>query len=495
MLRIESFAITDVGVKRDHNEDYYGIDEEFELYVVADGMGGHASGEVASRLAVENLMEFFTRQCRAEGFKWPYPVDGKASTFEEVAVSNAVQYANDRVFIESMKDRRYDDMGTTLCMAAGAGDRIVIAHVGDSRVYRYRAGELVQVTEDHSLLNHYIRTRGLTEEEIKSFKSKNVIVRAVGLKDYVEPDVQIHDKRAGDIYLLCSDGLSDLVDDWIIQEVIRGDEDDLTEIGATLVRLANQAGGKDNITVMLLRIEGDPEDLSAPLSANVPYEELDSTDLLFDGGSVGDDRTQPHPVSFGDELPFEGSLSKRRSTERDIGPRGTHRIDKLDPGLGLSIEASSAKPRPAEPEASPRGTHRLEKMPPGLGGNVGAGGRIGVTVSSGEVEVPTRRRGASHPVAAPAPTPAPPAQTNLRDTQPVPTAEVAEDPTPEPAPLAAPPVDSVPAAATEPALHEPPPEQEEGPAPVSAPPAYAACADEELAALLASARPGPIPGR
>ena len=456
MLRIESFAVTDVGCKRDHNEDYYGIDDRFELFVVADGMGGHASGEVASRLAVENLMEFFTNTCRADGFRWPYPPDPKATTFEEIALSNAIQYANDRVFIESMKDRRYDDMGTTLVAVAGAGESMVVAHVGDSRVYRYRNGQITQITEDHSLLNHYIRTRGMTEEEIKAFKSKNVIVRAVGLKDYVEPDVQLSGKASDDIWLLCSDGLSDLVDDWIIQEVIAGNEDDLEAMGHALVRLANQNGGKDNITVMLLRVVGDTPDArgTRPMAADFEIEELDTSDFLFEDGGTVDFRSQPDPMSLVDTGPMRAAAARAERSE---------------------------EPEPVEtPEPAPSPV-----------GRVGAGQRIGVTVSSGEVEVPSKGKSKA---AAP--------EVRLRDTQPVPVIDPAVDvsgdaltpsapgPVPEPVPDDTPEDDATRPGL--PAMSEPEVVLASMPKPRAAT-SMGHLPDEELEALLATARPAPLP--
>lgn len=462
MLRIESFAVTDVGCKRDHNEDYYGIDDAFELFVVADGMGGHASGEVASRLAVENLMEFFTTSCRVDGFRWPYPPESKATTFEEIALSNAIQYANDRVFIESMKDRRYDDMGTTLVAVAGAGESLVIAHVGDSRAYRYRNGQIAQITEDHSLLNHYIRTRGMTEEEIKAFKSKNVIVRAVGLKDYVEPDVQRTDKSRGDIWLLCSDGLSDLVDDWIIQEVIAGNEDDLEAMGHALVRIANQNGGKDNITVMLLRVVGDaPSDARAtrPMRADFEVEELDTSDFLFEDGGIVAERTQPHPMSLVDTGPMRAAAGATPAAAQT---------------------AKAAKAAQAAQAATP-----AEAPAPAAAatGRVGAGQRIGVTVSSGEVDVPSKGKPKE-----------PLPEVRLRDTQPVPVIDPSVDvsgdaETPRAPAYEAPEEVTLPSIT---AMKEP---EAEPPAPLVSRPATPVThlPDEELQALLAAARPAPLP--
>lgn len=251
--RIESHGATDVGAKRAKNEDYYAILDTDELFILADGMGGHASGQVASRLATEHIIEFLTVTCRAPGFDWPYPVQ-EGMTFEEQAVSNAIQFANERTYLESLEDTQLEGMGTTICVLLGVGDRLVLGHVGDSRIYRYRNGELQQMTRDHSLLNHYLDIGAISPDEVGEFKSKNVIVRAVGLKDNVDPEVQMVPRQPGDIYLMCSDGLTDLVEDWVIQATIASESDDLEEVGRRLLRLAYQGGGKDNTTVVLLRL-------------------------------------------------------------------------------------------------------------------------------------------------------------------------------------------------------------------------------------------------
>lgn len=259
MQKLTPFALTDVGRKRDHNEDAYVVAEEFELYVVCDGMGGHASGEVASQLTTEHMVGFFREHANTPQERLPYRVKGAISR-AEVMLSNAVQYANDRVYVEGMKDAKLEGMGTTLVAMLAQRDTFVLAHVGDSRIYRWRAGgELEQVTRDHSLLNHKIDHGELsTAEEISNFKQGNIIVRAIGLKDYVEPEVQTIPRRPGDLFLLCSDGLSDMVDDWSMQNVLEVNADDLQEASSCLVRMANDRGGKDNITVMLLRVDDQP---------------------------------------------------------------------------------------------------------------------------------------------------------------------------------------------------------------------------------------------
>lgn len=278
MQKLTPFTLTDVGRKRDHNEDAYVVAEEFNLYVVCDGMGGHASGEVASSLTTEHMVGFFQEHANTPQERLPYRAKGAISR-AEMMLSNAVQYANDRVYVEGMKDSKLEGMGTTLVAMLAQRDTFVLAHVGDSRIYRWRAGgELEQVTRDHSLLNHKIDNGELsTAEEISNFKQGNIIVRAVGLKDYVEPEVQTIARRAGDIFLLCSDGLSDMVDDWSMQNVLEVNADDLEEASGCLVRMANDRGGKDNITVMLVRVDDEPapvnDEITDPGSATPFYVE------------------------------------------------------------------------------------------------------------------------------------------------------------------------------------------------------------------------------
>ena len=273
-MRIEAFALTDVGVQRDHNEDAFDIISSADFFVVADGMGGHASGQVASRLAIENLRKYVTVLAKQSGHEFTFPVHEGDGPPEQL-VSNAIQWANERIFIESLKERQYEGMGTTIVVAMAYGDVVVLGHVGDSRIYRFRDGELVQLTRDHSLLNHYIQQgRIKTEEEAKNFKERNIIVKALGLKDYVEPSVEVADRQPGDVFLLCTDGLTDQVDDWIIANVMEGNGDDLPMACEAMIRLANDAGGKDNCTVMLLKMGDAPEraEKTAPAEAIDPED-------------------------------------------------------------------------------------------------------------------------------------------------------------------------------------------------------------------------------
>ena len=199
-------------MKRTHNEDNFSIMEESGLYIVADGMGGHASGEIASKMAVDAMREFFAATANDPERTWPYKMD-RSKGYEENRLITGIKLANLRIYESAQRDPRQRGMGTTIVSLFAVEDGVYIAHVGDSRVYRMREGNLEQLTEDHSLLNDYIKMKRLTPEEIANFPHKNVIVRALGMKDTVKVDTRLEQPRAGDVYLLCSDGLSGPVTD------------------------------------------------------------------------------------------------------------------------------------------------------------------------------------------------------------------------------------------------------------------------------------------
>ncbi|MEI7892127.1 MAG: Stp1/IreP family PP2C-type Ser/Thr phosphatase [Myxococcales bacterium] len=238
-------------MKRTHNEDNFSILEEVGLYIVADGMGGHASGEVASRMAVEAMKEFFSATANDPERTWPYKMD-RSKGYEENRLITSVKLANLRIFESAQRDPRQRGMGTTLVSLFAVEDGVYIAHVGDSRVYRFRDGTVELLTEDHSLLNDYIKMKRLTADEIANFPHKNVIVRALGMKDTVKVDTRFEQPRADDAYLLCSDGLSGPVSDPEMGEIVFG-ASDLKTAAARLIARANENGGPDNITVVLAR--------------------------------------------------------------------------------------------------------------------------------------------------------------------------------------------------------------------------------------------------
>ena len=253
-MRIEVAGNTHVGMKRNHNEDNFLLLPEEHLFIVADGMGGHSSGEIASQIAVEELGEFFRMTSRDGDCTWPFKMD-KAKNYDENRLSTGIKLANVRIFEKAASDLKYRGMGTTIVSVYFGSNAVYAGHVGDSRVYCFRGGQLKQVTEDHSLLNDYLKAKKLSPEEIESFPHKNVIVRALGMKENVQVDVVRIDPQEGDVFLLCSDGLSGMVSDAQMQETLAR-TDDLDRAVNMLIDQANAAGGTDNVTCILARYAG-----------------------------------------------------------------------------------------------------------------------------------------------------------------------------------------------------------------------------------------------
>ena len=254
--RVIATGETNVGMKRAVNEDAFTLLDEDALYVVADGMGGHASGEVASKMAIDTLREFFRATSADPEATWPYKMD-KARGYEENRLITSIKLSNLRIFENAQRDAKLRGMGTTLVAMLVVDDGVLIAHVGDSRAYRVRDGKLTQLTEDHSLLNDYIKMKRLSEEEIANFPHKNVIVRALGMKETVKVDTQLDRPQLGDIYILCSDGLCGPASDEEIHEIVLAEGKDLKVAAAKLIERANDNGGPDNITVVLAKVIGN----------------------------------------------------------------------------------------------------------------------------------------------------------------------------------------------------------------------------------------------
>lgn len=249
--RVLVAGLTDIGKKRTHNEDTFMIVEEEQLYMVADGMGGHASGEVASKLAVDSIREFFQATSADPEATWPYKMD-KTMGYEENRLITGIKLANRRIFEASRQETRLRGMGTTIVSLFAVRDGCLIGHVGDSRVYRMRDGKVDQMTEDHSLLNDYLKMKPMTAAEIAEFPHKNVIVRALGMKESVKVDVVFDTPKSGDVYILCTDGLSGPVKNDEIA-AIAGSTPDIKGVAKALIDRANQNGGPDNITVVLCK--------------------------------------------------------------------------------------------------------------------------------------------------------------------------------------------------------------------------------------------------
>ncbi len=250
MANYRSVALTDVGMKREHNEDSFLINEELGLYVVCDGMGGHAGGETASRLAVQTVeRELLSARLRNDS-----PYASKANLADSPmagAVREAVEGACAAVFRTSKLNPELHGMGTTCICLVINGAHALVGHVGDSRAYLVREGGVLQLSEDHSLVNEQVRAGLLTPDEARVSRLKNIITRSVGFEEDVLVDVMGVETKPGDRFLLCSDGLSNLVENEEICEALSTDTT-LETIATALIQLANDRGGDDNSTAVLV---------------------------------------------------------------------------------------------------------------------------------------------------------------------------------------------------------------------------------------------------
>lgn len=277
-MRAVAAGITDVGLQRDHNEDSFAILGEQELFIVADGMGGHRAGDVASRLATEAIRDFF-QVTASEDVTWPFHFDARL-TEEENRLMTGIRLANRQILEHSARSRECQGMGTTVVGAlfSRKKQKIFIGHVGDSRAYRIRGGAIEQLTRDHSLVNDYLTAMPELSEEQRSELPKNVITRALGMQDQVVVDLQGQSVEAGDVYVLCSDGLSGMVEDEEMLEIVLGNPS-LEGACQKLIALANEQGGEDNITAVVVRIEREPSDQP------VREQTTDPSDLIATGST------------------------------------------------------------------------------------------------------------------------------------------------------------------------------------------------------------------
>ena len=234
---------TDPGLARDNNEDAVAFDAQTGLCILADGMGGYNAGEVASGMACAFI--------RSELSRWLMQAGLHANSKEvKRAMEICIQNANNSIFNAANSNPQYTGMGTTLVVGVFQADRLMIGHIGDSRCYRLRAGEFQQITKDHSLLQEQIDAGLITPEQALTSANKNLVTRALGVEDSVLLDVSEHRVEVGDVYLMCSDGLSDMVRDEPIADIMRGTAS-MEQKATELIAAANAAGGRDNISVML----------------------------------------------------------------------------------------------------------------------------------------------------------------------------------------------------------------------------------------------------
>lgn len=245
---------TDTGMVREHNEDCFLIVPESGIAMLADGMGGHLAGEVASAMAIDQVTHYLlktfaqTRKAKA--------LAGDGNSFEATALMAAIKTANTAIHDASHAKPEQAGMGTTIVVAAFHGNLLTVAHVGDSRLYRYRNGQLTQVTEDHSMVQELLRRGLITPEEARTSVNRNLVTRALGVDPLVEVDVREQTFEDGDTYLLCSDGLNDVLTDEEIAATLAQHGDSLEVATQQMIAAVNARGGPDNVSVVLVRTDG-----------------------------------------------------------------------------------------------------------------------------------------------------------------------------------------------------------------------------------------------
>lgn len=248
---IKVARLTDVGLHRDHNEDAVASDLSIGLLVLADGMGGYKAGEVASEIAVLTLTAEITEAMLHQSSTRLFP----ELLPESQMLMDAIENANAAIYQISQDYPQCAGMGTTLVAGVFTDNKFIIGHLGDSRLYCLREEMLIQITEDHSLLQEQLNAGLITAEQAKTASNKNLVTRALGIDPEVEPEIQEYSVQVGDIFLLCSDGLTDLVEDALIQKILLYANGDIEFAANKLVQVANELGGTDNVSVVLALIE------------------------------------------------------------------------------------------------------------------------------------------------------------------------------------------------------------------------------------------------
>jgi protein phosphatase len=242
-MTLRTAAQTDVGLRRRGNEDQFALDRELGFCLVADGMGGHSAGQVASRLAAD-AVTVALRESKGSA----------ASAAEKLRA--AIEEANRAIYAAARENEEYGGMGTTVVALLVEGSRAAIAHVGDSRAYRVRRGRIRQLTDDHSIVGELLRRHEITPDDAREHPHRHVLTRALGVRGHVQPDLAELTLARGDLFVLCSDGLTNHVEDHEIAK-LASEVDEPEAACAALIELANRRGGEDNITVAVARWDGD----------------------------------------------------------------------------------------------------------------------------------------------------------------------------------------------------------------------------------------------
>jgi serine/threonine protein phosphatase PrpC len=333
VLRIaEQWHGSDLGRQRQGNEDNYFV--RAPLFVVADGMGGAQAGEVASEMAVESFDGGLPQGTPAEG------------------LVNIIEGANRRIHERSRSEAQRAGMGTTLTAAYVGESEVTVAHVGDSRAYLLRGGDLTRLTRDHSLVGELVARGKLTEEQAESHPQRSVITRALGPEPDVEVDVQVYQARPGDVVLLCSDGLTSMVPESRVKPIL-ADAESLEQAGRELIAAANEAGGRDNITVILFRVEEVDDARPAPeAGATTEYDTWEGE--AFPEPRQGIGRPEAHTRASDEMTAEDVAAAPRASDESEAEYRRTGT-------MALSAVQPRTEPEPATAEAPPKRTAPLPR--------------------------------------------------------------------------------------------------------------------------------------
>jgi protein phosphatase len=250
-MKLQSFGLSDVGRKRSRNEDYFLANDELQISVVADGMGGHSGGEYASRLAVASIEEVIQSMNSDPEATIISGVNSDESEFGD-RLRYAIEVASQKIYDQAMYDQELKGMGTTIAAVIAHEGITYVANVGDSRVYLVRGGKIKQVTTDHSLVSEQMRAGLISSQDAKKHKLKNIITRSVGYQEEVEVDVFRVEMQLGDRFVLCSDGLTNMIDDETIRLIL---ESETIQVAAqALIAKANERGGDDNITAVISQV-------------------------------------------------------------------------------------------------------------------------------------------------------------------------------------------------------------------------------------------------
>ena len=341
---VEKASVTDVGRQRQSNEDSYF--ERSPLFAVADGMGGARAGEVASRMAVEELASMDDSGSRAE------------ERLREVA-----RGANRRIYEMAQGDSEHAGMGTTFTAVLVSGREVAVGHVGDSRLYRLREGAFERLTDDHSLVEELVRQGKLTPEEAEVHPQRSIITRALGPESDVQVDTFTHTARDGDVYLLCSDGLSGMVSDDAMRQIL-AESSSLEDAARALIDAANANGGKDNITAVLFRVADDagaePGADTPPEGVAVPEEQPTETGTMALGADEAAEARAPAASAPTRERPLPGATEERTmALGRDEAARAR---------ASAAARAGPADPSGTRPSRDDPAPPRTRRPRPRLGG-------------------------------------------------------------------------------------------------------------------------------